>query len=274
MVVIAVIAVLVGILLPALGHARETARVTVCLSNLRSQGQAIGSYTLENDDSTPPRLVWISEPNDHGGIELTRFLINRFMADWLNDPFPPDDSGDLYPPTGMWRCPEISPEDEGLRLTHMGYIHHAPNQFLFGILDYESPGAIPSAYMDAAPGWQTTGYGSRWGKYTMPQHPAEVIAVMDNVQSYFISHMHWDAREFYGRSVHVASRPTTAPDVENNGSHSKVGVRPTVFVSMDTRRRCRTLLRTGSLSPPTTTGRTDGSRSRCLSRRFGTLCTT
>jgi len=230
LVVIAVIAVLIGILLPALGHARETARVTVCLSNLRSQGQAIASYTLENKDSTPPRLVWINEPNDQGGIDLTRLLLNQFMAKWLGDPFPPDDNDQLFVPQDMWRCPAITLESEGLRLTHNGYLHHAPNQFLFGILDYETPNSDPNAYMDAAQGWQSTSYGKRWGKYTMPQHPSNVVAVMDNVQTYFPSHQHYDAREFYGRSVHVSERPTNASNVENNGSHSRVSVRPSVFV--------------------------------------------
>lgn len=230
LVVIFVIAILIGILLPALGHARETARVTVCLSNLRSQGQAISSYTLENKDSTPPRLVWINEPNDQDGIELTRILLNRFMAEWLGNPFPPDDNGQLYVPQGMWRCPEITYEQESLRLNHMGHLHHAPNQFLFGILDYETPKSEPFAYMDAAQGWQSTSYGSRWGKYTKPQHPSEVIAVMDNVQTYYITHQHYDAREFFGRSVHVSDRPTTAINVENNGAHSRVGVRPSLFV--------------------------------------------
>ena len=230
LVVIAIIAILIGILLPALGHARETARVTVCLSNLRSQGQAISSYTLDSKDLTPPRLVWINEDNDNGGIDLTRFLLNRFMADWLGNPFPPEPGTPLYQPQDMWRCPEIKPELENLRLNHQGRLHHAPNQFLFGILDYETPLSTPNAYMDAAPGWETSSYGTRWGNYTTPRHPSQVIAVMDNVQTYIRIHQHYDAREFFGRSTHVSDRPTDASNLENNGSHSKIGVRPSLFV--------------------------------------------
>jgi prepilin-type N-terminal cleavage/methylation domain-containing protein len=229
LVVIAIIAVLIGLLLPALGHARETARVTVCLSNLRSQGQAISSYTLESLDAAPPRLVYVNEPNKDGSIALTRIMLNRFMARWLDQPFPLEAGTPLYVPQDMWRCPEITDANEDLRLTHSGRIHHAPNQFLFGVLDYETPTSTPNAYMDGAPGWEMTSYGQRWGKYTSPAHPSEVIAIMDNVQSYIPIHMHYDAREFIGRSVHIATEPTDL-NIENNGSHAKLGVRPSVFV--------------------------------------------
>ena len=51
MVVVSIIAVLIGILLPALGGARETARVTQCLSNQRQLGIAARLYLNDHRGS-------------------------------------------------------------------------------------------------------------------------------------------------------------------------------------------------------------------------------
>ena len=48
LVVISIIGLLIGILLPVLGNAREVARTVVCLSNMRSLGQATEMYQNDN----------------------------------------------------------------------------------------------------------------------------------------------------------------------------------------------------------------------------------
>ena len=50
LVVIAIIALLISILLPAIGEARKTARITVCGSNLRQLGTGSQSYTADYKD--------------------------------------------------------------------------------------------------------------------------------------------------------------------------------------------------------------------------------
>jgi prepilin-type processing-associated H-X9-DG protein/prepilin-type N-terminal cleavage/methylation domain-containing protein len=50
LVVISIIALLVGILLPALGAARRTAQDAICLSNQRQVGVAIMAYAADNKD--------------------------------------------------------------------------------------------------------------------------------------------------------------------------------------------------------------------------------
>jgi prepilin-type N-terminal cleavage/methylation domain-containing protein len=53
LVVISVIALLIGITLPALGQARETGRRTKCLANLRSIGQGFSLYLTESKGLFP-----------------------------------------------------------------------------------------------------------------------------------------------------------------------------------------------------------------------------
>jgi prepilin-type N-terminal cleavage/methylation domain-containing protein/prepilin-type processing-associated H-X9-DG protein len=53
LVVIGVIAILIGLLLPAMSRARSSARRTVCLSNLRQIGISIHDYSIENAGCIP-----------------------------------------------------------------------------------------------------------------------------------------------------------------------------------------------------------------------------
>ena len=51
-------------LLPALGQAREKARTTSCISNIRQLGMAMIQYTMDNEDFFPPFYVgeWGKSP--------------------------------------------------------------------------------------------------------------------------------------------------------------------------------------------------------------------
>jgi prepilin-type N-terminal cleavage/methylation domain-containing protein/prepilin-type processing-associated H-X9-DG protein len=58
LVVIGIIAVLIGVLLPALGKARESANVVKCQANLRSIGQGFSIYLAENKQTYPPAYLY------------------------------------------------------------------------------------------------------------------------------------------------------------------------------------------------------------------------
>jgi prepilin-type processing-associated H-X9-DG protein len=66
LVVIAIIALLAGLLLPVLTRAKETARGTACLSNLRQVGVALQLYVQENNNRLPVMRDRVTGTNQSG----------------------------------------------------------------------------------------------------------------------------------------------------------------------------------------------------------------
>jgi prepilin-type N-terminal cleavage/methylation domain-containing protein len=70
LVVLAIVAVLAGLLLPGLARAKDNARATQCVSNLRQWNLALALYVNENEDCIPRRgqgvqpLANIARPED------------------------------------------------------------------------------------------------------------------------------------------------------------------------------------------------------------------
>ena len=59
LVVMAIIIILAGLLMPALGRAREQARKTTCANNLKQIGTAIMMYTADNSEQYPAATIAI-----------------------------------------------------------------------------------------------------------------------------------------------------------------------------------------------------------------------
>jgi prepilin-type N-terminal cleavage/methylation domain-containing protein/prepilin-type processing-associated H-X9-DG protein len=104
LVVTSIIALLVGILLPVLGNARESARMTFCLNNMRQMGIATVNYAYDHDGLLPD--VGFS----HGGSTYAEqgswfFLLEQYNggeAGKLAYRCPSDDSP-------AWDTPQGSP---------------------------------------------------------------------------------------------------------------------------------------------------------------------
>src|SRR5437588_9501923 len=85
LVVIGIIAVLIGILMPALSKAREQANRAKCLSNLRQIHLAITEYALRNKDYVPMGyvqgfrqmnyMVWNANIGSSGDYALFGYLV-------------------------------------------------------------------------------------------------------------------------------------------------------------------------------------------------------
>lgn len=72
LVVISVIAILAGLLLPALNSARKKAHSIACTSNLKQQGVCFANYASDNDD-------WINPTDQGNGSDGSYFWWRRFQ---------------------------------------------------------------------------------------------------------------------------------------------------------------------------------------------------
>lgn len=95
LVVIGVIAILMSLLLPALSRAREQAKKTVCLGNLRGLMQAATVYMAEQNQ----KFMYQNAGSYDGGYAQTHALTNRY-PNWIKS---------LWSYTGqtlkIWQCP-------------------------------------------------------------------------------------------------------------------------------------------------------------------------
>lgn len=225
LVVIAVIALLIAILLPALGKARRQARLTQCIANTRSQAAMTLTYTNESREALPPRSMWWTEVVD-SEIVTTPYLLNSFLARWSGSPFVRVDVG--WPsPTGVWRCPEVTLDGDVSRTSHTGVIHQIPNAWLFNSVVRNDEAGILRYWGDALPGWEPL--SKAWRRLDAVTFPTDLIMIMDGVSYYSQSHAHRDGREAYARSYDVISDEDPR-NPQNEGSHDDLHLRPAAFV--------------------------------------------
>ncbi len=227
--VVAIIALLIAILLPALRLAREQARLLQCESNLRSQGQIVHSYVTEHQGRLPPQNDWTMGP----GVSSVR-LINVVLSEYLGEPFAKRVEFNMRLPEGIWRCPNIDPSrDTAERWTHAGILHHAPNLWLFSSVRHSLFDGSVSIDNSALPGWEEPYGRPDWRRIEPVRRPAEVLALIDNVLYAYPGHGTEDAatREYVGYSYELVNEPESSdPGHDNAGAHPALNRLPALAV--------------------------------------------
>jgi len=121
LVVISIIALLVGLLLPALASARSSAKVAVCASNQRQISMLWAMYTNDSDETFPVK------PN---GAQLT-WKYGGELEWWV--PNPPERPLTQYTDsTEMFRCPA----DRPIRRLAGGYVTQGASGKIYNTFEY------------------------------------------------------------------------------------------------------------------------------------------
>lgn len=116
LVVIAIIAILAALLLPALGRAKQAAKGTGCLSNLRQWGQATHLYASDNDDLLPQD----GTPNPGNSSTNVGWYIDlpKAMSLPRYHDMPWRTNAAIEPGNVVWICPANKRRSNGNNLFH------------------------------------------------------------------------------------------------------------------------------------------------------------
>ena len=153
LVVISIIALLIGILLPALGAARASARTTSCLSNIRQMTLATLNYATDNKDRLPSTFT------DLDGDKVSEL--------WYDD----DLIGYYLPDSGVSGSAAIDgfafacPSDDGSVRTYSMNARAADDAPSVGLNNPRNS----SFKLTAGDGPQLILFGEGWGRFGSPE---------------------------------------------------------------------------------------------------------
>ena len=124
LIVIAIIAILASMFLPALNKAREKAKAITCTNKLKQLGFGINSYTVDYNDYFPPGKM-----GEYHWVVLLYPYVQNDYGDHIR-------GYQAFPQKSIWHCPSTkNPE------TNLGRISYGYNTMLFGGDDYRHASA-------------------------------------------------------------------------------------------------------------------------------------
>ncbi len=181
LVVVAIISLLIAILLPSLQRAKQQTRSTVCLSNLRTMGQAVIGYAAETNDQLPGPL----HPAVYRGAVqyLTEYQRNRFLLFFLRRQLT-DSTGDVG--DDLSTCPVaeyVNPDENFSQLPNP--VH--PTHYVINTVDprNEQGGPVGGVRLTDPPHyfgwsiWDPAQYSPPPQKLSMVRRPSEEWMIAD-----------------------------------------------------------------------------------------------
>jgi prepilin-type N-terminal cleavage/methylation domain-containing protein/prepilin-type processing-associated H-X9-DG protein len=176
LVVIGIIALLIGILLPTLGRARQSANALWCLSNERQMGIAMAMYTQYNQGRYPI-YYWQGDPTPPGfGATDWRALIMPYMKTGATGVYTDSDSGNLW---ALFKDKDTVSGNSGL--VNYNAEHVQTYSVLTAIFRFSS-GPMTKTFSSTTGVVGSQDDGERPLKVGQVRRPSEVIMLMDAAQ--------------------------------------------------------------------------------------------
>ncbi len=217
--VIAIIAILASLLLPAITRAKEHAKATVCLNNLRQIGISIQTFSMENNDRFPAGL---------GGKEIAPpywCYKNGTDADRLAEPT----RRPLYPflkNSKVFHCPS----DKGMDFSPVGPNYQPSRYDALGssYLLNDAPRGLPNSAL-LVPAGSIAGKPVNWAP-----NPSQFILVEEEpagprmrITGLDPCKLGVDPRAWYYFHWHFTHIPSTVTDLKRD---TQQFISPTLFV--------------------------------------------